>query len=103
MDGPLLQRALRSPELLGTVLILLAVYAIRLLLPFHSKKIDFPVLGKPGDVDYHAVLDEGYKKVELPIALTNHSPERLITAGNVVQGLDIHHSDSSSRDSRCAQ
>ena len=67
MDGPLVQTALRSPEFLGSVLVLLVAYTIRFFLPFHSKKIDdSPVLGKPGDVDYHAVLDEGYKKVNLP-------------------------------------
>lgn len=75
MDGPLLQTALRSPEFLGSVLVLLPAYTIRFFLPFQSKKIDGPtVLGKPGDMDYHAALDEGYKQVERTKALTNHSP-----------------------------
>lgn len=75
MDGPLLQTVLRSPEFLGTVLVLLAAYTIRFLLSSNSKKIvESPVLGKPGDGDFHAVLEEGYKKVELPKALTNSGP-----------------------------
>lgn len=69
MDGPLLQMMLRSPEFLASVLVLLGAYTIRFLVPFCRKKIeDPPVLGKPGAVDYHAVLDEGYKKVEQPRA-----------------------------------
>lgn len=75
MDGPLLQTALRSPEFLGSVLVVLAAYTIRFFLFSNSKKIfKSPVLGKPGDGDFHAVLEEGYKKVEFPKALMNQGP-----------------------------
>ena len=64
MDAPLLQAALRSPELLSSILVLLAAYTIRFLLPTRTKKLDnSPVLGAPGDADFHAALDEGYNKV----------------------------------------
>lgn len=66
----LLQTAVSSPEVLGSILVLLTAYAIRLFLPGRGKKVDnSPLIGKPGDTDFHAALDNGYKKVPSSSAL----------------------------------
>ena len=74
MYASFMQTELHSPELLGSVLVLLIAFSLRLFIPARSKKLESsPVLGAPGDSDFHAALNEGYQKVYFSKYLFNRN------------------------------
>lgn len=59
------QTVLASREVLASIVLLLAAYAMRLVFAKRGKEIDHsPVLGRPGDPDFQVALSSGYKQVE---------------------------------------
>jgi len=63
MYASIIHTALSSPEFLSSVLVLITAFALYLLVPKYSKKLEnSPVIGTPGDRNFHAALSEGYKK-----------------------------------------
>ncbi len=78
----LIERTLHSPEVLGSILLLLAAYAIRLFLPARIKKLDdSPLIGKPGDSNFKDALEEGYKKVRTGAKSYRRQCKRLMGPG----------------------
>lgn len=53
-----------SPVLLGASAFLLLAYVVRAILA-RPQKLDFPVVGKPGDANFEAALLEGTAKVRI--------------------------------------
>lgn len=56
---------LESPEILASLALLFAAYALRLILARRGKEVDnSPMLGRPGDPDFQTALSNGYRQVE---------------------------------------
>ncbi|KAK5288557.1 hypothetical protein LTR16_003300 [Cryomyces antarcticus] len=63
IDAALVRSITHSPEVMGSLLVLLAAYAIRLFMPVRHKQMEnSPVIGKATDREFHNALTEGYTK-----------------------------------------